>query len=86
MIRKDLDGYGAKYEAKIQNFLTSYVVRRRKTSFSARLCAYCQILRSLPNTQNNVGTLGSLVRYFQCVARENDVRYIPQTSMPSPSS
>ena len=41
---------------KIQNFLENYVVGRPKTSFSARFCAYFQILRSLPDSaKNSVG-------------------------------
>ena len=39
--------------SKILNFLENYVVGRPKTSFSARFCAYFQILRSLPDSAKN---------------------------------
>ena len=35
------------------DFLENYVVGRPKTSFSARFCAYFQILRSLPDSAKN---------------------------------
>ena len=43
----DWDGYQVNTKQNSE-FLKNYVVGRPKASFSARFCAYFQILRSLP--------------------------------------
>ena len=53
MIKKDLDGYGAKYEAKFGSFSRITLSGGGITSFSARFCAFFQILRSLLNSAKN---------------------------------
>ena len=52
IIKKDWDGYGAKYEAKFEIF-SRIMLSGSKTSFSARLCAYFQILCSLLDSAKN---------------------------------
>ena len=58
MIKKDWDGYRAKYEEKIQNFLENYVLGGQKHHFLqdsmhiSKFCAVNQILRKIPRAQN----------------------------------